>query len=157
MYPCCRDVVGPGLVPGWVYRVGTRVGYTGYYPATARAEVLRNPDSEAGPGSPSGAGVGGQGGGRTDPFAYPSRTTPRDVRTHPCGARSVPPAGALPGAPRAKGRDSVTFPVKLVKTTECHRKSMKRPVIVPILKTASESHLLIFWVFHICQPSLTRN
>ena len=28
----------PGGYTGWVYRVGTWVGYTGTYPATARAE-----------------------------------------------------------------------------------------------------------------------
>ena len=39
--------------------VGYQGGYTGYYPATAREEVPI--PSEAGPGSPAGAGVVGYG------------------------------------------------------------------------------------------------
>ena len=41
----------------------------------------------------------------------------------------------------------MTFPVKLVKTAECHQFVSKRPVIVPICKTGPESHLLIFLGF----------
>ena len=47
---------------GWVYRVGTRVGntegYTGY-PARSHNRKAEARYSEAGPGSPGGAGVGG--------------------------------------------------------------------------------------------------
>ena len=44
-------------IPGWVYWVGSRRGYTGVLPSCLKAEA---PDSEAGPGRPAGAGVGGQ-------------------------------------------------------------------------------------------------
>ena len=75
-------------VPGWYGdRVGRGEGYTGYYPAAKDVPVKRSPDSEAGPGSPIGAGVGGQG------------VAPQYVRTHPSGP--VGHLGALPGAPRA--------------------------------------------------------
>ena len=53
--------------------------------------------------------------------------------THPPGPVS-PPAGAFPGAGPCRvppRRDSTSFPVKLVKRPECHRKVMKRPTLVP--------------------------
>ena len=48
----------PGGYHGWVYGWVYREGYTGYYPPTAQG---RTHTSEAGPGSPAGAGVGGYG------------------------------------------------------------------------------------------------
>ena len=49
---CTAEVYGRGMVPGWVYGVGIRVGYTGvYYPATQH-RARSHPDSEAGPGGP---------------------------------------------------------------------------------------------------------
>ena len=135
-------VCGAGWVPGWVYGgvwdgwvLGE--GYTGYYPATQRRARNPRPDSGAGPVGPAGAGVGGQGwGGRVSP-------------DHPCGARSVHPV-ALPvwvpafAASWPIRRDYTSFPGNLVKTAKCRQKVSKRPLIVPIFKTASKSRLLKF-------------
>ena len=70
---------------------GTRVGYTGWVirgaiPGTYRPLESGVPDSEAGPGSPSRAGVGGLG--------CSARPSPR---THPPGPVGTP-AGSLPGS-----------------------------------------------------------
>ena len=67
----------------------------------------------------------------------PSRTIISQVRplTTPAGPGRYSPAPgrglpvSSPGSGR--GRDSMPFPVKLVKTAKCHRNVMKRPVIVP--------------------------
>ena len=64
-----------------VYRVGNRCAIPGTQPP-ARGDTQT---SEAGPGSPLGAGVGGSG-GRANPG-----TAAGTVPTHPCGARSVLP------------------------------------------------------------------
>ena len=77
-------------------------------------------------------------------------------------ARSVPP-GALPvhtlrnAASGPIVRELRSFLGNLVKTAKCHQKCLKRPTIVPISKTGSRIHLLIFPGFRFCQPSLTRN
>ena len=101
--------------------------------------------------------MGGQGGAGTVPFACPRVRPPYPVPT--LRARSVPEAPPWDGVwlPGQEGRDFMTFPVKLVKTEECHQKSVIRPVIVPILKTGPKSRLLIFSDFRFSQPSLTRN
>ena len=107
------------------------------------------------------------------PAAKPSRRT-ATAGSGPCLGRGVPEAGwaptwcsaagtvqptlrarsAHPGGPpwldladAASGpiwRDSTSFLRNLVKTTKCHRKCAKRPVIVPNLKTGLKYHLLIF-------------
>ena len=140
-------MVCTGGCTGWVWGLGGyRVGaIPGYYPATARRSLY----SEAGPGSPGGAGVGGTGAGRA------TGTAAGRSCTHPAGpVGQAPPA--LPGAgpcrlppPGPKRRDLTSFPVKLVKRTECHRKVSRRPPIVPISKTVPESRLLIFSDFHL--------
>ena len=141
-----RAVAGYGTrvgIPGWVIPGCTRVGNTGY-PATARqgAEPVT---SGAGPGSPlQGDWSGWVTGAGTVPSAcHPAvRPSPRTTHSGPCrpsGARS-----AVLGLSSGKRRDSTSFPVKLVKTPKCRQKVSKRPVMLPILKTGSESHLLKF-------------
>ena len=69
------------------------------------------------------------------------------VRTHPCGARSAKASLVLleqTPYQASKGRHFTLFTVKLVRRTKCHQNTSKRPPIVPIFKTGSESHLLIF-------------
>ena len=91
-----------GWVPGWVYRVViqgcTRVGYTGTQPVRCSRSPV---PSGAGPGSPSGAGVGGGLGGRTwapsEYLKYSSFGDPAHAAARPTlRARSVP-CWALPG------------------------------------------------------------
>ena len=148
---------GPGGYQGRVYRwVPGRAIPGTTHPPTA---LLRgaHPDSGAGPGSPAGAGVGGQGGRGLQGLGTAA------------GTAISPPSGpgqalqAFPGicpqnaALQPKGRDLTSFPIKLVKTAKCRRNMSIRPVIVPISKTGSRSHLLNFLDFHFRQPSLTRN
>ena len=141
---CCTGRVRePGGYTGWVYRVGTRRGYTRVLP-TDRAR--RSCTSEAGPVVPAGGGVGGYRAGCV------SRRLGR-LQDHPTGPVGLP--GALPvldpenAASWPIGRDLTSFPGKLVKTAECHPFSSKRPVIVPIYKTRSKSRLLKFPDFYI--------
>ena len=135
---------------GGYTRVGIQEGYTGYYPATAGS----HPDSEAGPVGPCK--------GPEWVVRVAGVLRRRDgSQTHPAGPVSHPVASLVWDPQNAAswpiGRDSATFLRNLVKTAECHLKMSKRPVIVPVYKTASESHLLIFSDFRFCEPSLTRN
>ena len=64
------SVYGTSMVPGWVYQGG----YTGWvlgglYRGTTQLPARSPHDSEAGPGSPAGAGVGGHVGGVRTPAA----------------------------------------------------------------------------------------
>ena len=124
------------------YRVGILGGYTGwvygwvlqeYYPATALSPPADQRPEGAGPRS---AGVGRKQGGRPLRVPYPG--------AHPAPVPPTPAPLGLPGPASlyrdllaGKGRDSWTFPEKLVKTTKCHRRTSKRPVIVPIFQNAS--------------------
>ena len=146
--PCTRTVVRGGAcgaggyqvgVPGWVYRVGTREGYTGTYPACSR-EVPQPEPAKRAPEAPQGLEWVGSG-VRWD----------RRLDGHPptLRARSVHPVALPGGYPRIAaswpiGRDSTSFTVKLVKTGKCRHNVSKRPVIVPISQNGSESHLLEF-------------
>ena len=119
-----------GGYTGW----GTRVAIPGTTPAP-REEVL---NQRSGPRKPQGAGVGGFRAGRVS-LGVRRRGRPC---THPPDPVGLP--GALPGAGPLRmpplglyGRELTSFPVKLAKTAECHREVSKRPVIVPISKTAS--------------------
>ena len=56
---CGRVGTGRGMVPGWVYWVGTWEGYTGSLQLAHRLLEEGPADSGAGPGGPAGAGVGG--------------------------------------------------------------------------------------------------
>ena len=141
---------------GWVYRVGNTGTWD--HPPTARAEVPRStPPAERAPEGPAGAWSGWVGCGGTDPFAHPPSCSP----AHPaCSrARSVPVGPPWQGAGLLAGkrRHLTSFSIKLVKTAECHQKSRKRPLIVPISKTGPRIHLLKFWDFRFRWPSLTRN
>ena len=119
------------------------------------------PTSGAGPGSPARGleWVGGCSG------RYWVRSRVRSPQTTHSGPtwdlrgplRCLRPARGGTLAVAAKGRHFSIFSIKLVKTPKCHRKVLKRPVIVPISKTASESQLLKFQDFQFSQPSLTRN
>ena len=147
--PCTGWCTGTGMVPG---------GYTGWvlggvyrYPASCSRREPQT--SEAGPGSPRGAGVGGSGLGRDEAAGRPWY--------HPSGPVG-PPGPSLYQDPRNAasvpvGRDSTSFSIKLVKTRKCRRNMSIRPVIVPVSKNRLKSHLLKFSDFHIRKPSLTRN
>ena len=148
--PCCRDVRGSLWVPRTGIRVGIRVGYTGVIPShrALRSQGAPHPAERAPEGLQGLEWVGGVWWDR------PLRVSPLGAsarpRPHPPGP--VSPCRASLGrgpAPRAKGRDSMTYSLKLVKRRECHRNILKRPVIVPIPKTASRNHLLKFSDFHI--------
>ena len=122
-----------GAVPGY-RRVGYQGGYTGvgtrvgvpgeYYPA-ARGEVQNQRSGPAGSCREPEWWVLelGRTWGRR---RYPEPTL---------RARSVhagPPWFWVPYCRlTAKGRDSTSYSIKLVKTAKCQRKVMKRPVIVP--------------------------
>ena len=71
---------------------------------------------------------------------------------HPAGPVGLPWSPPCPGTLRMPasgpyGRDLTSFPVKLVKTRECHRNITKRPVIVPILRNGSGKSPLDFLRF----------
>ena len=124
----------PGRVYGWVYRRGN----TGY-PAT-RDPSRAHPRQRSGPRKTlQGSGVGGLGCASPGPVR-PSGPAPT------LRARSVPlgPSLVQDLPPRAKGRDSTSFLIKLVKRTKCHQKVIKRPVIVPNLKNGSQKSPLDF-------------
>ena len=141
--PCWSTSV-LAVVPGWC-RLG---GYTGWViPGTTqlpRAREHPQIPAKRAPEAPSRGWSGWVSEGGTDPFARDHMYTWTSGPTSRAGWPGQSPAGAFPGPPRAKGRDSVTFPRNLVKTMKCHQKVMKRPVIVPISKTGSRSHLLKF-------------
>ena len=131
------------------YTVGNGEGYTGYrgIPTHRPRAEEQTHDSGAGPVRPC-RGLEWVVMGLGRPFAC----TCRCVRPDPAPtlrARSVPeaPPWGRVWAPRAKGRDSTSFLLNLVKRAECHQNMLIRPVIVPVSKTASEYHLLIFWDF----------
>ena len=72
---------GREVYRGGVYRVGTRVGNTGVQHQGPDIAKGADPDSEAGPGSPRGAGVGGLGlrntpGPPTQPPTLRARSVP---------------------------------------------------------------------------------
>ena len=92
------------MVPGWVYRVGIQGGL--YRVPTEQGPDARgaSPDSGAGPGSPVGAGVGGQGAADvTGPVSAPASPSPT------LRARSVPagPSLGLVWLPGQKGEIQV--------------------------------------------------
>ena len=134
---------GYGVRAGWVYRVGN-TGPTQPVNQPRCSRRTQKQTSEAGPGRPTGPGVGGSAG--PDVLGTAARTgyipTLRARSVHP----RWPSLGYTPwnAASWPIWRDLTTFPVKLVKTAECHRNSCKRPVIVPISKTGSKSRLLKF-------------
>ena len=75
------------------------------------------------------------------PILGPFWTTPRSPSPLPTlRARSPPPGAGVPweGSGLSKGRDYGPEAGNLVKTTKCHRKVSKRPVIVPISQNGSE-------------------
>ena len=147
-------------VPGGVwYREGVLGGYTGWVirgPASSKDVHLQSgaQTSGAGPGSPTGAGVGGSGCSApyVRPWVPPLRPCrpPGPLRCTQALLEQMPPLGQYK-------RELTTFTVKLVKTVKCHQDMSKRPSLVPVLKTASRSHLLIFLDFRFLQPSLPRN
>ena len=147
-----RGVRVPGCMPG---------GYTGW----VTGWVIPGSSTEA--GTPESGGMTAK--RAPEPLQGWSGWSCCSVRPAVPGptlrARSVP-CRPLPGpGPPSPGyaasgpirRDSMTFLVKLVKTTECHRNMSMRPVIVPNSKTDLKCRLLKFWDFHFSQPSLTRN
>ena len=137
-------------VPGWVYQGGYtgagRVGIPGeYYPATLLGEPRTTPAKRA--PEAHRAGVGGCGAGR----AYWASWGRRRGRpcTHPAG-----PVGPPRGPPWYRtSRIAASWPIwaridliswKLSQNEQVSPETTKRPVIVPICKTGSGIHLLIF-------------
>ena len=95
---------GTGVQAGWVYRVGIQGWVPGvYYPATLLEEVL---PSEAGPGSPARAGVGGVGPDVRGTAAGTVRTTLR-ARSVPC--RPLPVLPSQNAALQPYGRELTSF------------------------------------------------
>ena len=147
------QALGGGCLAGWVYRVQ----YPPSHPASPLLEEDPRSTQRSGPGRPRGPGVVGCG-VRT----YLGDGGRGRVLYHPPGPVG-PTLWALPVQDpwnahlRPKGRDLGHISVKLVKTVRCHQNMSKRPPLVPILKTRSKSHLLIFSDFRFCEPSLTRN
>ena len=145
--PCTSSVASA------VYSGSRRVYGHGYTGGLGRGIPTRHPPrtsfllsgaypSEAGPGSPIGAGVGG------DMHSAPGRPAPTlrarsawPARPPWCLLEQTPPPGH-------RGRDLTSFLENLVKTTKCRQKVSKRPLIVPVSKTSSESRLLKFSDFH---------
>ena len=110
--------------------------------------------SEAGPVAPAGGGVGGTcGRARAAGYDHPAGPV-GPMLGPPC---HIPPLSSQTAVQTAKRRHFSQITVKLVKMTKCRPNILKRPVIVPISKTGSESRLLIFWDFRFAQPSLPRN
>ena len=130
--------LGTGMGPGWY-----QGGYTGwvpgrgipvYYPATLLCCEEDPPTSDRRERALLQAGwVGCRVRGLRCSAAgtVPCTTTPcgraRALQALYRGPRGLPPLGP-------KGRDSMTYSIKLVKTAKCHQKCLKRPVIVPIFK-----------------------
>ena len=128
-------------IPGWVYRVGTRVGYYRDTQPAARGEVQHQ---RSGPVGPAGAGVVGAG-ARTYRAAGTAPGPPLRGPVDALWASPCPgPSECRPGPIR---RDSMKFLRKLVKTAECHQKCQKRPVIVPILQNGYQKSPLDFLGF----------
>ena len=140
--PVHGAVYGWGMVPGWGIPVGTRVGNTGSPSQSAASPPMPEESarhSGAGPVGPAGAGVGG--------------VWCSDVTVGGDGSWYHPPGPVGPHGPslyqdprnahlQPKGRDSMTFTRKLVKTTKCRHNMSKRPVIVPIFQNGLQKSAL---------------
>ena len=140
---------GVWWVPGWVYRVGNGRGipggYTGYYPAARCRHARTLLTAERAPEAPVGGWSGWSGGSVPGTVSrVPYMTSQGRPVTTPAGPGRSPLLGALPVTSPSKRRDYGHNLRKLVKTAKCHQNSQKRPVIVPVSQTASESHLLKF-------------
>ena len=129
-------------VPGWVYRVGIPGWQYGVLPSHRARRVHTQ---RSGPRRPCRGRSGwGMGPGACLQWCSAAGTGIPPLRG-PVGTLRVPPwIPSQNAASRPKGRDYTPFLRNLVKTAKCHPKSMKRPVIVPVSKTALKSHLLIF-------------
>ena len=121
-----------GGYTGWVYRGST-------YPASTPREEDPVPAKRA--RKPCRGWSGGDWVWARDPGAVGPAPTLR-ARS---GSRPLPGAGPpLQPPPGQYRRELTSFYRNLVKTAECHQNVSKRPVIVPISKTGSRSHLLDF-------------
>ena len=110
-------VVYRGGVPGWVWYQGgyTGVGNTGvYYPATWCPQGGPH-DSEAGPGTPAGGGVGGQ----------EDRVRPSSQTTTPLRSGPAPLSGTSPRAIPASGPIRARFQSIFSKVKQNRRVSPK--------------------------------
>ena len=140
-----RVVHGVGVRTGYGTGVGSTGGYLGglYRGTTSPPSCPQGgaPYSEAGPGRPCRGlewVVRGAGCVRAmSPPCGPGRSPCR------CPPWDMPLLGQMAASGPIR-RELRYISVKLVKTTECHRNMCKRPVIVPISKTGTKSHLLIF-------------
>ena len=137
-----------GVYRGGVYRVGSREGYTGYYPATLESGARH---SEAGPGRPAGPGVGG-----VWCSARPTPAPTPQAGPVPCGHWC---SSGLPG-------NAASWPIRarfdlnlrgLSQNGEVSLKYVDKASHSPYLQNGHQSHLLEFPDFHFQQPSLTRN
>ena len=134
----CGAVYGLGRVYGWV--PGRAI--PGYYPAVPHR--ARNPaaDSEAGPGSPAGAGVGGQQlGGRVS--QYPPSGPGRSLQALPgTGTRLHAASGPI------RARFSV-FLVKYSQNDEVSPKSVQKACHSPCFQKRVQKSALDFLRFPI--------
>ena len=145
-----RGACGEGIQGG--YGTGWVVGGVYRYPATLLEEGPCS--SEAGPVAPAGGRSGWEhGAGRALQHGPPCGPG----RSPAVPSLSMPPLSSQNQVQTVKTSELRLFYRLLVKTTKCHRNMSIRPTIVPILKTAIKSHLLIFSDFRFSQPSLTRN
>ena len=111
--------------------------YTGYYPAARGGSQVQR----SGPRNALQGMEWVVPGSRTSLHAQVRTRTP----DHPLRPQGPPGPASLSGVLLAgKGRDSGTFPGKLVKTTKCHQKSTKRPAIVPIFQNGLQKSPLDF-------------
>ena len=146
-------VYSTGGYTGWVYRVGI----PGCIPGSTQLSGEQSHTSEAGPEALREGWSGWVWGcGR-----YWVRWAGTGI-SPPCGPGRSPAGPSLGDTLgyahlRPNERELTSFTRNLVKTAKCQQNMSKRPVIVPIFKTATKSHLLKFPDFHYSQPSLTRN
>ena len=144
MYPVAhgcssRRVYGEGCTQGGAAWVGAGGWYTGILPNHPPAARY--------------IGIA-----RAQPMPGPAFLRPRQALQAPAGpsAHLTLPALNMPSWDQY-GRDSAVYILKLVIILECRLKSVMRPGIVPVSETGSNITTLNFQVFHIREPSLTRN
>ena len=143
--------------PGVAASAGSTGGlyrYPAHTQQLAHRQLREHPDSEAGPVRPC-KGLEWVVRVRNNTVGGDGHMTTLRARSVPCG--SLPVICPQNAHLRPIWRDFTSFSIKLVKRPECHQNMSKRPTIVPVSKTASRIHLLIFSDFHFRQPSLTRN
>ena len=137
----CRVLPGTGITggyTGWVIR--------GAIPThRSRAETVPPPTSDRRERALPCRGRVGRKQAVGRPLRVPVPSNPRNPPLRgPVAAQAPWGPGSLVPPRSSKGRDSSTFPIKLVKTAKCHRKVFKRPVIVPVFQNGPQKSPLGF-------------